>query len=629
MPLLSDELLQEKAWMIYHYLKDISTQDKRYLNEAKLILVGEGAVGKTSLVNRLISNNFDEKEIKTEGINRNLWRLPLGEIEHDGRIFNDIVRVNVWDFGGQEIMHSTHQFFLTKRSVYILVLDARRGEQESRLEYWLKLIHSFGGNSPIIITINKSDENSLDLNHPFLKSKYPQIQVFCTISCKTGNGISELKKEITAQVSSLKDVKIPLPQTWFELKDGLEALENNYINYTHYEQLCNEYKITELDSQKTLLSLLHDLGIVLSFQDDDRFDRLKETSVLNPAWVTKGVYKIINNNTLFQNKGKLQLSDLSDILDKQSYPTKKEHQFIIDMMQKFELCFSFDDEKHCYLIPELLQKSEPDLNWETENSLAFQYHYDVLPHSVISRFIVRMNQYISKQTYWRTGVVLAYQNDSNKALIKADIEDKKIYISVNGAASTRREFLAIIRRDFEHINSTIKGLKVEEKIPYKTALIDYQHLLRLEKLGEEYTIPESLEERVLIKTLLAGYKENTNNQNKNSIDADVVNIFQNIGDANMSDNKIRDIGNKANVQQGVAGNATINPETKAAKTSIFENKITLALLVLVALVILTLVLIFSITSLCNNKVLSEKSCQILMQEIVQKTMPPLNTNNSK
>ncbi len=35
-------------------------------------------------------------------------------------------------------MHATHQFFLTKRSLYLLVLDARLGQDENRVEYWLE-----------------------------------------------------------------------------------------------------------------------------------------------------------------------------------------------------------------------------------------------------------------------------------------------------------------------------------------------------------------------------------------------------------------------------------------------------------------------------------------------------------
>ena len=41
-------------------------------------------------------------------------------------------------------MHATHQFFLTKRSLYLLVLDSRLTQEENRVEYWLKIIQSFG-----------------------------------------------------------------------------------------------------------------------------------------------------------------------------------------------------------------------------------------------------------------------------------------------------------------------------------------------------------------------------------------------------------------------------------------------------------------------------------------------------
>ncbi len=95
----------------------MSRQPKRPLNEAKVILVGQGAVGKTSLVKRLMTDEFDPEEHKTEGIDIKRWGVKVGRQE---------VQLNVWDFGGQEIMHATHQFFLTKRSLYLLVLDSRR-----------------------------------------------------------------------------------------------------------------------------------------------------------------------------------------------------------------------------------------------------------------------------------------------------------------------------------------------------------------------------------------------------------------------------------------------------------------------------------------------------------------------
>jgi internalin A len=109
-------------------------------------------------------------------------------------------------------------------------------------------------------------------------------------------------------------------------------------------------------------------------------------------------------------------------------------------MRKFELCFDLEnyiDRK--FLVPDLLSKEEPYTGpWD--NTLTFQYHYDVLPGSVITRFIVRMASAIYRSTYWRSGVVLEYQG--NKALVKADIEDGKIYVWLDGPLNSRRNFLS-------------------------------------------------------------------------------------------------------------------------------------------------------------------------------------------
>ncbi|MGE5610297.1 MAG: GTP-binding protein, partial [Bacillota bacterium] len=74
----------------------------RPLNEAKMILVGRGEVGKTSLVRRLLGKGFDPKQGKTQGIQIAPWPLSLRPHEK--------VLLHIWDFGGQEIMHATHQF---------------------------------------------------------------------------------------------------------------------------------------------------------------------------------------------------------------------------------------------------------------------------------------------------------------------------------------------------------------------------------------------------------------------------------------------------------------------------------------------------------------------------------------
>lgn len=106
-----------------YYFRTRVNRERRPLREAKLILVGRGEVGKTSLVKRLVENKFSRREDRTQGIRITMWPLAVKRTEE--------VRMHVWDFGGQEIMHATHQFFLTDRSVYMLVLDGRGGLQEA------------------------------------------------------------------------------------------------------------------------------------------------------------------------------------------------------------------------------------------------------------------------------------------------------------------------------------------------------------------------------------------------------------------------------------------------------------------------------------------------------------------
>jgi small GTP-binding protein len=160
------EIMEQGEIAIKVYLESLEGK-KRVLNEVKMLLVGDGGAGKTSLVKRLIGEEFDKNEPQTHGININHWEVESEKAK---------IKINTWDFGGQEIMHATHQFFLSKRSLYVLVLDGRKDE---KTEYWLKHVKSFGGDSPVLVVINKIDENpGFDVNRLFLLEKYIIIKGF-------------------------------------------------------------------------------------------------------------------------------------------------------------------------------------------------------------------------------------------------------------------------------------------------------------------------------------------------------------------------------------------------------------------------------------------------------------------
>ena len=106
--------------------------------------------------------------------------------------------------------------------------------------------------------------------------------------------------------------------------------------------------------------------------------------MLNPHWVTNGIYAILNSSKLEKQKGEISLSDVSGILNARDYPARM-HRFLFDLMKKFDLCFNFPDDDAHYLVPELLDKEAPEASAEfkPEQCLNFQYHYPLLPEGLL------------------------------------------------------------------------------------------------------------------------------------------------------------------------------------------------------------------------------------------------------
>ncbi|MDX6384930.1 MAG: internalin [Blastocatellia bacterium] len=473
------------------------------LNEAKMLVVGDGKVGKSSIVEQLIRGTFNPRKQTTLGVEINdEMKVVQGEVTGEG----EPVKINIWDFGGQEIQHSTHQFFLTTRSLYLLVVDARKGDQIRDVEYWLKLIESFGGDSPIIIVINQTDQlkgqRPLNLDRKALQEKY-HIREFVETSCETGEGIPELKAAITREVENLKHVRDVWPREWLAIKRRLKDMHADYIPVEKYFEICLEEKLNDEDLQKSLLDMLHVLGTVIRFPGD--------TQVLNPRWVTQGVYGLLTSAQLVKAQGQFDLKDVGKILaglqDADHYPLHT-HNRLINVMRHFDLCFEFTDRSDHYLIPRHLHDNELDIPWDDIDALKFQYHYvETLPDAVISRFIVRMNQYITEQYYWKNGVFL--HSGENRAKIKADLVDRKVFISIIGKEHTRRAFLAVIRAAFDEINRNFK-IEIREMIPvpgYPEVLVSYKELLVHEEMNEFEILVSELRRKFSVRELLDGVEE--------------------------------------------------------------------------------------------------------------------------
>ncbi len=479
------------------YLKQTKTTEH---NEAKLILVGNGEVGKTCLVNRLTSDVFVEDQI-TEGIKRSEWSIPV-----PGSV-NNSIKLNIWDFGGQEIYHATHQFFLTKRSVYLLVWNARKTKDYDNIYYWLHTIEAFGEDSPIILVMSKMNESDDDLNLKDLKSKFPQIACDIKIDSKDGKGINSLKETICETAWNLPLMRAKWVDSWYEVRKKLEGIEENRIPYDKFREIC----ISEgLDAENIdiLDGYLHDLGVILHFRD--RIG-LKNIVILKPEWATGAFYKILSAKSVLHNEGVLLQNELDRIWDKDTYPSAV-HPQLMELMNKFELAYELLG-KNSYLITELLPKTSPDFNWNDEENLYFYYSYEsFLPSGIITRFIVRMHQDIEKKENgmplcWREGAVLNLQN--SRALVKMKPDEKQIEISITG--DNKRGALGAICEQLDQINASIKKINVSKQIPCNCSencpqRYFYEDLLEAEKTNVKNVQCHKTYKERSISLLLDGYK---------------------------------------------------------------------------------------------------------------------------
>lgn len=500
---LPPELATKGKTKILEYWKSLEGTDSLPVNEFKLIFVGEGGAGKTSLLKRVTSNDFDEKEKQTHGINIKTWTFEYEKTT---------ITANLWDFGGQEIMHSTHQFFLSNRSLYVVVIDSRR---DQKVEYWLKHIEALGSSSPTIIVINKIDENpGFDINRKFLFDKYPNIISINRVSCSSCEGLESFVAAIYSSISSINHIHTLWPKTWFSLKQKLANKNENFISIDEFFKMCEDADIYTKSSQEALLSFLHDLGLMLHFKDFE----LNNTNVLNPHWVTEGVYKIVTSKALAKDLGIISFESLKNILDEKKYPQNM-YLFLISLMEKFELCYRVNPKE--ILIPDLLNVQEPEITFN--HSLEFIIEYNFLPRSIFPKFIVRMKNDVKENFAWRTGVILDNPKFKTQAKVIIDHEEKILKIFISG--KNCREYFSVLHHTISDINSSFSNLVISERIPINSNIsVSYYHLKNLEEMGEFNFIPEGLTTPINVSEILGTVTKSR----KELIETEILEALRNI-----------------------------------------------------------------------------------------------------
>lgn len=112
---MDESVLQQPRTIISAWFKNNNrVRIPKKLNEAKVVFLGDGGAGKTFSIQRLLNNCEMQEEFSGESTPG----ISIQDCKYE--INGEEILIHYWDFGGQEIMHSMHRMFLTKRTLYTL-----------------------------------------------------------------------------------------------------------------------------------------------------------------------------------------------------------------------------------------------------------------------------------------------------------------------------------------------------------------------------------------------------------------------------------------------------------------------------------------------------------------------------
>lgn len=495
---------------ILRWFEERKKQGDAPLNEIKVVFLGNGDVGKTHTIARLMNDGAKPDESFTGE------STPGIAIDHKTyRIDGQDIQVHFWDFGGQDILFPMHRMFMTERTIYVVMVDARSESRGSQAREWLDTVNSFASEAPVMLVVNKLDQNpGATLDERGLRDAYPNLKEIVFMSAKK-LGKQAFNKTFTAKLRELilkSDVpKMKWPKNWKRVKDALRDMDKPYIRGEQYTEICRD-----CDAEKdgvTVLNWCNDLGVCFCRQDDE----LKDYVILNPNWITNAIYTIIFNKRETVHNGLISHKEIFGILNSDS--SKKVHReisypwgdmrYILDVVRKFDLSYPVDPKNEFFpiLCSENSTKVVPEYA-NTADTLEFHMKFGYLPNNVIHRLMVDRYAELDPDNVWLTGARFRQPDTGLSAVVKIEDKDKvmKLYVRSDNPLHAPNTYLSVISGSIDRICHDLKLPQPKKRLVYKCggkrAVFDYERLLKMYARKKETEYSDELDMDVPIVDIL-------------------------------------------------------------------------------------------------------------------------------
>ena len=426
----------------------------------KLILVGDGFVGKTTLVKRLIENPKYEIKIseteRTHGIIIKSWSVEGADIS-----------IQVWDFGGQEIFHSTHRLFLSSRTLYLLIwaLETLEKDEEIRHkpEYWLDFIADLGPQSRVLVIQNMIDIHGVqklaqekDIVELYQNERQVlQFGNFLSVSASTGQKRMVLLEEIKDNLLEiLSNHYETIPTSWLWVRNGIEELIAGGIQSISHEQFSKNCKKVDvqLEARDTLLRFLHDTGVL--FYSKGLFNN---KIILDQQWAVNAVYEILKSDRI---KHQMLFNNYFEVSDaRMVWPEHNEMEVnvFLSFMTSCEIAFQKEVAGNSrFIVPQLLPSFDLTRGKNWKGNYRVMHCRLIYPHlhrAIIERFIVKIAHVLTNnnQELWRDAIEIYDDGTESDALITSSEQSNEIYIRTWG--NGQGIMLAKIKKVFDEIRT--------------------------------------------------------------------------------------------------------------------------------------------------------------------------------